>query len=177
MIKVQNANRILGEALGIQIPKAPPAIAQPDDHLGLTDALSQRFEPQARVQSRYVTQHRHQAAAFKVRHGFAGAGGAATASAMLALFPPIVLVMVGPIILLLVITRYASVASLTTAAVSPFVMLLFVLNGSAPWSFFVLNVVVSVIIVVVHIPNIQRLRAGTERRFGQRLSDRRRDKS
>ena len=112
-----------------------------------------------------------------MQQGRGGAGVATTASAMLALFPPIVLVMVGPIILLLVITRYASVASLTTAAVSPFVMLLFVLNGSAPWSFFVLNVVVSVIIVVVHIPNIQRLRAGTERRFGQRLSDRRRDKS
>ncbi len=109
------------------------------------------------------------------QQGRGGAGVATTAGAMLALFPPLVLVLVVPIILLLLVTRYASVASLTTAIVSPFVMLWFVLNGSAPFSYFALNLVVSVIIVLVHIPNIQRLRAGTERRFGQRLGQRERD--
>ena len=103
------------------------------------------------------------------QQGRGGAGVATSAAAMLALFPPIVLVMVVPIILILVIVRYASVASLTTAILSPFVMLFFVWNGSAPWSYLILNGVVSTIIVIVHIPNIQRLRAGNERRFGYQL--------
>jgi len=109
------------------------------------------------------------------QQGRGGAGVATSAAAMLALFPPIVLVMIVPMILILVIIRYASVASLTTAIVSPFVMLFFVLRGDAPWSYFLLNLVIGIIIVIVHIPNIQRLRAGTERRFGERLVQRKRE--
>jgi glycerol-3-phosphate acyltransferase PlsY len=110
-----------------------------------------------------------------VQQGRGGAGVATSAGAVLALFPPLVLVMVVPIILILVIVRYASVASLTTAIVSPFIMLFFVLNGSAPWSYLILNLIISVIIIIVHIPNIQRLRAGTERRFGARLGQKKRE--
>jgi len=54
-------------------------------------------------------------------------------------------------------------------------MLFFVLRGDAPWSYFLLNLVIGIIIVIVHIPNIQRLRAGTERRFGERLVQRKRE--
>ena len=103
------------------------------------------------------------------QHGRGGAGVATSAAAMLALFPPIVLVMIVPIILILVIVRYASVASLTTGIVSPFVMLFFVFHGDAPWSYFILNAIVGIIIVIVHRPNIERLRAGNERRFGYQL--------
>lgn len=109
------------------------------------------------------------------QQGRGGAGVATSAGAMLALFPPLVLVIIAPIILILVIVRYASVASLTTAVVSPLIMLWFVLNGSAPWSYLVLNLLISIIIIVVHIPNIQRLRTGTERRFGERLVQRKRE--
>lgn len=108
------------------------------------------------------------------QQGRGGAGVATSAAAMLALFPPIVLVMIVPMILILVLFRYASVASLSTALISPFVMLFFVGRGDAPWSYFILNVIISVIIVIVHIPNIQRLRSGTERRFGERLVQRKR---
>jgi len=109
------------------------------------------------------------------QQGRGGAGVATSAAAMLALFPPIVLVMVVPIILILIIVRYASVASLTTAIISPFVMLFFVLRGDAPWSYFILNAVVGIIIIVVHRPNIERLRAGTERRFGHQLGRKKRE--
>ncbi|MEW5717188.1 MAG: glycerol-3-phosphate acyltransferase, partial [Chloroflexota bacterium] len=67
-----------------------------------------------------------------VKQGRGGAGVATSAAAMLALFPPIVLVLIAPIILILIVVRYSSVASLTTAIVSPFVMLFFVLRGDAP---------------------------------------------
>lgn len=109
------------------------------------------------------------------QQGRGGAGVATSAAAMLALFPPVVLIMIVPMILILVLVRYASVASLTTAIVSPFVTLFFVWHGDAPWSYFILNVIISIIIVIVHIPNIQRLRAGTERRFGERLAQRKRE--
>lgn len=106
------------------------------------------------------------------QQGRGGAGVAPTVGAMLALFPLLVLVLVIPVILVLLISRYASVASLTAASLSPFVMLYFVLSGSAPWSDFILTVAVAITIIVVHIPNIRRLRAGTEKRFGQRLGRR-----
>ena len=102
------------------------------------------------------------------QQGRGGAGVAVTAAATVALFPPIA-VIVPIFILLLVVVRYASVASLSAAAFAPFAMLFFVLNGYAPWSYFLLVILCSVIVVIVHIPNIKRLRAGTERRFGERL--------
>ncbi len=102
------------------------------------------------------------------QQGRGGAGVAVTAAATVGLFPPILLIV--PIfIILLIVVRYASVASLSAAAFAPFAMLFFVLNGYAPWSYFLVVTVCSAIVVVVHIPNIQRLRAGTERRFGERL--------
>lgn len=109
------------------------------------------------------------------QQGRGGAGVATSAGAMLALFPPLVLILIVPIILILIIVRYASVASLTTAIVSPLVMLFFVWRGDAPWSYLILNLVLSIIIIIVHIPNIQRLRAGTERRFGEQLVQRKRN--
>ena len=110
------------------------------------------------------------------QQGCGGAGVAPTVGAVFALFPPIVLIMALPILLILIITRYASVASLSIAIASPLVMLYFVLNGQAqwqaPWSYLFLNLVGSIVLVIVHIPNIQRLRAGTEKKFGQRLGQR-----
>ena len=102
------------------------------------------------------------------QQGRGGAGVAVTAAATAALFPPI-LVIVPIFILLLIIVRYASVASISAAVFAPFAMLFFVLTGSAPWSYFLIVTLCAVIVIVVHIPNIKRLRAGTERRFGERL--------
>lgn len=102
------------------------------------------------------------------QQGRGGAGVAVTAAATVALFPPIV-VIVPIFIILLIIVRYASVASLSAAVFAPFSMLWFVLNGYAPWSYFLVVTICSVVVIIVHIPNIQRLRAGTERRFGDRL--------
>ncbi len=103
------------------------------------------------------------------QQGRGGAGVAPTAGAVLALFPLAPLIIAPIPILILIYIRYASVASLTAATLYPMLMLGFVSFGSAPWSYFILAVAVGIIIYVVHIPNIQRLRAGTERRFGQRL--------
>lgn len=102
------------------------------------------------------------------RSGRGGAGIAATAGAGLALYMPVGLVMIPFFCLSLAATRYASVASLTVATLYPLVTLYFVLNFGEPWSYFLLAVAASVVIIVVHVPNIRRLRMGTERRFGER---------
>ncbi len=104
-----------------------------------------------------------------MQKGRGGAGVAPTTGACLGLFPLAVLIIAPFVIALLIVVRYASVASLTAATVFPFVMLFFAAYGSAPWSYVLLAIVIAVIIYVVHAPNIQRLRAGTEKRFGQRL--------
>ncbi len=111
------------------------------------------------------------------QQGRGGAGVGVTAGAVVALFPPVVLPLVPIFVIVLVVGRYASVASLSVAASAPFVMLYFALNGSAPWIDFVVVTISCVIVVIVHIPNIQRLRAGTEKRFGERLGRKPRDSS
>jgi glycerol-3-phosphate acyltransferase PlsY len=106
------------------------------------------------------------------QQGRGGAGVATTAGAVLAMFPPVPL-LIAPIgIAALLITRYASVGSLTAAILFPIVMLFFVLRGDVGWSYEILAIIVSIIVIVVHRPNIERLRAGNERRFGARLGQR-----
>ncbi|MDE3088162.1 MAG: hypothetical protein KGJ80_02095, partial [Chloroflexota bacterium] len=64
------------------------------------------------------------------------------------------------------------VASLSAAVLAPIAMFFFALNGNAPWSYFFVLAICGVLIIIVHIPNIKRLRAGTEKRFGERLAQR-----
>jgi acyl phosphate:glycerol-3-phosphate acyltransferase len=102
------------------------------------------------------------------QQGRGGAGVGVTVGAVATLFPPVLVLAPIPLAVLL-IWRYASVGSMTVAVLFPFEMFYFCANGYAPWSYFALAVVVCVIIFLVHIPNIKRLRAGTEKHFGERL--------
>jgi glycerol-3-phosphate acyltransferase PlsY len=60
-----------------------------------------------------------------------------------------------------VVTRYASVASMATAVALPFVGLAF----GEPWPVLVFAAIAGVAVLVLHRGNITRLRAGTESRF------------
>ncbi len=110
------------------------------------------------------------------QQGRGGAGVAVTVGAVAALFPPVLALAPIPLAVLL-IWRYASLGSMTIAVLFPMEMLYFCANGYAPWSYFLLAVIVCIIIILVHIPNIRRLRAGTERHFGERLGRKPRDAS
>lgn len=105
------------------------------------------------------------------QQGRGGAGVSPTVGAVLALFPPVLIGAPIPLLVLL-IWRYASLASLSITFLFPIEMIFFCLRGDAPWSYFIMSVIASTIIFIVHLPNIQRLRAGTEKRFGQRLAQR-----
>jgi glycerol-3-phosphate acyltransferase PlsY len=63
--------------------------------------------------------------------------------------------------LVFVATRYASVASMTSACLLPFVALAL----GEPWPVLVFATVAALAVVVLHRANIGRLRAGTETRF------------
>lgn len=105
-----------------------------------------------------------------VQSGRGGAGVMTTTGACLALFLPAALLLAPVGILVLVVVRYASVASLTVACLYPIVMALFAVRGDAPWSYFLVSLAVAAVLIYVHRPNIERLRTGTEKRFGQRIA-------
>ena len=98
-----------------------------------------------------------------------GAGVATTAGAALTLFwPPIVpLLILG--IGIVVIFKYSSLASITVAILYPLLMAFFVWRGDAPPVDLLVSLISGAIVVYVLIPNMKRLRAGTEQKFGQRL--------
>ncbi|MBI5650781.1 MAG: glycerol-3-phosphate acyltransferase [Chloroflexi bacterium] len=102
-----------------------------------------------------------------------GAGVGTTGGAFFALFPPILLIILPIFAAILFIVRYASVTSLSVFVIASALMFYFASTGTVPWSYFGMMVVCSVIVFIVHIPNLQRLRAGTEKRFGERLGQRR----
>ena len=63
------------------------------------------------------------------------------------------------------ITRYVSLSSILGAAVFP-IFAWFTVSGQRPAFFIAVQIAVSLLIIVKHHPNIRRLMAGTEHRFG-----------
>lgn len=102
--------------------------------------------------------------------GFKGGKGVATgAGAALALFPPTLIVL--PIMAIVIwSTRYMSLASLISATLAAALATGFAAAGRLEWTSAFAVVAISVIIVIRHHANIDRLRSGTERRVGERLS-------
>jgi acyl phosphate:glycerol-3-phosphate acyltransferase len=105
---------------------------------------------------------------FPVWLRFKGGKGVATALGVFCvLFPKAVLVALAVFILVVVITRYVSLGSILGAITFP--VAAYFLQGS-DWLSLVLASGVSLVIVLKHHQNIQRLLAGTESRFGSSKS-------
>lgn len=95
---------------------------------------------------------------FPIFFQFKGGKGVATAfGALLAMTPGMALVAAITWLLVLVFSRYSSLAAIVTALVAPIYMLLF-----ADFSYFVPMLFISAILIWRHWDNIQRLKAGTE---------------
>ena len=99
---------------------------------------------------------------FKGGKGMATSGGAAVGLAWW-----LVLLLL-PMIGIVYLTRYVSLASLAAAVVGPAVALIATATGYLPWSWSIAIVAMGVIIIVQHRANIHRLLNGTERKFGNR---------
>jgi glycerol-3-phosphate acyltransferase PlsY len=104
--------------------------------------------------------------------GFKGGKGIATsAGVLLALMPFAVGLLLMVFILVFIVTRYVSLASIVAAALLPMVTLWGswhhgrIQDGTWNKPLFIFSLVIGVLAIWKHRSNIQRLRAGTESRF------------
>lgn len=98
--------------------------------------------------------------------GFKGGKGVATiAGVLLALRPGVALVLFIVWIVVLLLFRYISLASIVTAIALPISLLFFKVG----WDELILSIVVSIFTVYRHRSNIVRLREGTEFKVGEKV--------
>ena len=103
---------------------------------------------------------------FPVWLKFQGGKGVATGFGVFLVIAPLAaLAAIGLFILIVLFTRYVSLASILGAASFP-VFAWFFVHGEKPLFFVAVQVFVSLLVIIKHHANIGRLLAGTERRFG-----------
>jgi len=94
-----------------------------------------------------------------------GKGVGATVGVLLALFPGGGLLFIGIWCLIVLLTRYISLASMGAISIMPAVMLIF----SKPVMYSVATAILAAFIIYRHLDNIKRLLSGTETRFGEKV--------
>jgi len=93
---------------------------------------------------------------------FRGGRGVATAAgAVLALMPKVILLAFGIWVVVVFLLGYISLGSIIASLSVPVIALIF----REPWIYFLFIVPALIFIVFKHLPNIRRLRRGTERRI------------
>lgn len=104
---------------------------------------------------------------YSVFLGFRGGRGVACAAGVLLyLMPVVVLIELAAFAVTVAVTRYVSVGSITVAVLLPLVIGL-----SAPkLHFLIFGILAGGFVTYKHIPNIRRLLAGTEPKFGKRAA-------
>jgi acyl phosphate:glycerol-3-phosphate acyltransferase len=104
--------------------------------------------------------------------GFKGGKGIATsAGVLIAMMPAAIVILLGVWLLVFLVSRYVSLASVTAAAVLPLITLWGswhhgrIQDGTWNKPLFAFTIVIAVLAIWKHRSNIQRLREGTENRF------------
>jgi glycerol-3-phosphate acyltransferase PlsY len=106
---------------------------------------------------------------FPVWLRFHGGKGVATAAGVfLALDPIVVAAALLVFLIVLLSTRFVSLASILSAASIP-VFMHYLVRDTPYWRF-VLSIVIVVLVIIKHHANVSRLTQGTERRLGQKKS-------
>jgi glycerol-3-phosphate acyltransferase PlsY len=100
--------------------------------------------------------------------GFTGGKGMATGGGALAAMLPLVLLVLPVMALIVLATRYVSLASLAGTTIAVAIAVIVAATGREPAAMAVACVVVGAIIFLRHQGNIERLLAGNERRIGQK---------
>ncbi|HEX7151081.1 MAG TPA: glycerol-3-phosphate 1-O-acyltransferase PlsY [Thermoanaerobaculia bacterium] len=109
---------------------------------------------------------------FPVWLRFHGGKGVATATGIfLGLEPIIVAAAILVFAIVLLATRYVSLASMVSAASIP-VFFRFLLDGAPFWRI-VVSIIVAIVVILKHHENIARLVQGTERKLGQKKEEQR----
>jgi acyl phosphate:glycerol-3-phosphate acyltransferase len=100
---------------------------------------------------------------------FTGGRGVATSAGSLGAMAPWAILVMAPVVILVIWrSRYTSLGSVSGAAVSPVVVGILALVGAANLQAFVYSVAAGLLVTASHADNIARLRAGTERKIGQK---------
>jgi len=99
--------------------------------------------------------------------GRGGAGVMNMGGTLLAMAPIPLLIYVPLPVLLVRVTRIASIGSLVAAGLAPFYFGALAYFGIVSWSLVAYVVAAAILLILVHIPNIKRLRQGNERKFGE----------
>ncbi len=103
--------------------------------------------------------------------GFRGGRGVLTGAGVLSGLSPLAILIVLPLAgLILKLTRYMSLTSISAAAIAGAVFSGFAVAGLHPWPFAVAAVAGGSLTIVLHHDNVRRLFAGTERRVGERVN-------
>jgi glycerol-3-phosphate acyltransferase PlsY len=97
-----------------------------------------------------------------------GAGTGANVGVAAGLWFPALFILVPLVPILLVLTGYASVASLAVAGLIPVLFVVRALVAKAPWEYAVYGILAMTLVVWALRPNIARLKAGKERLVGPR---------
>jgi glycerol-3-phosphate acyltransferase PlsY len=97
-----------------------------------------------------------------------GAGGAPTAGAVMALWPPAFFIVIPLSLFILFGIGYASVATMSVPLVAALLFGYRTLADQSPWQYIVFGIVAEIILMWSLRPNIQRLLNGTERVIGWR---------
>lgn len=101
---------------------------------------------------------------FPLYAGFRGGKGVATLIGVLAaLFPQVLLILLGVFIVSLLISRYVSLSSLVAAFSFP-ICIIVIFNYQSP-VFIIFSIVVAILVILTHQKNIIRLLKGTESRI------------
>jgi glycerol-3-phosphate acyltransferase PlsY len=97
-----------------------------------------------------------------------GAGVGTSLGALAAIYPPAAAGLVVLLFLVVAVTRYASIASLTVATLMPLILLALGVTGKLALTYVLYGLLAWAIVVAAHKGNIRRLLAGTERRVGEK---------
>jgi acyl phosphate:glycerol-3-phosphate acyltransferase len=101
--------------------------------------------------------------------GFRGGRGVSAAyGSLLAMNPPASLVLLPIALLIIAVTRYMSLMSVSMAPIAAALFLALAIAGVLPYAYAGFAIVAAALIVVLHHDNIRRLLSGTERKIGQK---------
>jgi glycerol-3-phosphate acyltransferase PlsY len=101
--------------------------------------------------------------------GFTGGRGVATSTGAMAAMSPWTIVVVLPLVVLIIWRwRFVSLGSITGALAAPIVTALLAGLGAASQPAIAYALASGLLVTAAHADNIERLRAGTERRIGQK---------